>query len=272
MNIQASLAFAGFRQAIFGLAAVSEMPLREIMRAEAASALKGCANDTKVIEPDAAELRARVRLVRELGYSKAGSPGDVSINAGLRGPKGRLWLRSSTPRRGTGRPFRLAGQLDDSGTPSWENYHHTAGQWGNLTDAVADYGFKIRGALKAAVGAVGLTCQSWVQIADAIGKPLETVPGGRIAASKLARARAAIASNGQVYQNGRAREYQENRRFVLELANAYPNGVRADLDRILIKNIAGRARYYERNMSHGVFNSLSAAAKKYPGIAVRALS
>lgn len=263
MSATLQLDFAGFRKAITALQQFTPFNLRTIIRAEAGSILKACAAQTKVATKEQADLRARNEILRRLGYTQASVANDVSINTGVRGMVGRIWQRTKTGK------YKLAGRVSDSGRPRWEHKHFSALQWADIKDAVADFAAAIPRAIAAARGAIGLARQSWVQIADDFGTPLESVPGGRISAAGIAKARAAIASSGRAYRNGEAREYSTNRDFVLTMINRLPYGRQIELDAILARNINGRARYAQQNLARGVFDNLARIARAYPGLLVR---
>lgn len=270
MQARLDLDTRGFEQALTGLARMTARDLRTVIRAEAGSILKACAGDTKVATIKKTDQRSMRALIgpRGLDLSSARAPGDVTVNAGIRGPFGRVWVKSATPHRGTGRGFRLAGQLSRNGRFTPENYHWKNGTWTDITEAAQDVGAKIRQYLDTGRRAIGLARQSWVQIADAVGIRLESVPGGRISAAGIAKARAAIASTGRPYTNGTAREYGENREFVITLINRLPYGNKIALDRILARNVNARARYFEQNLARGVFDRISTIARAYPGLNV----
>lgn len=238
--------------------------LRTVIRAEAGSILKGCAGDTKVstfTRTDARSLKALVGP-RGLELTKGSTPGDVTVNAGVRGPFGRVWVKSAPNGRGTGRGYRMAGQISRNGTFKPENYHWRTPNWTDITEAVQDVAADIKRYLDQGRRAIGLGRQSWVQIADDIGIRLESVPGG------IAKARAAIAVTRQFHKNGLAREYGENREFFITLVNRLPYGRSKKLNEILVKNINARRRYFEENLSRGVFDRLHTIARAYPGLTV----
>jgi hypothetical protein len=260
----------GFAQALEEMAKATQAPLARVIRAEAASILKTWAGRTKVATVAAADRRATARGLRSLDLTDARLPGDISVNSGVRGPFGRIWVRSSDTRRGAGRPFRLAGTLSRSSYAlSAERYRWSRGTWVDIQEAAADVSFALRKAVPAARRAIGLARQSVVQIADHLGIRLEAVPGGGISAAGIAKARAAMASDGRSYVNGTGKEVQRATEFFITLVNRLPHGVQLGMDRTLAGVINGRVRYFEQNLRRGVFNSLAEVAKKYPGLSVR---
>jgi len=261
----------GFQAALTGLSKFSGRDLRHVIRAEAGSILKACAGQTKVATTAKTDKRSIRKLfgAKGLGLTSATKPGDVTINAGIRGSFGRVWVKSSEPHRGTGRGFRKAGFISKPGASFRpENYHWKNSTWGDINEAVDSVKATLKDAIEAGRRAIGLARQSWVQIADDVGIPLESVPGGDLSAAGIAKARAALASNKRPYINGQSREFADNRGYVIELINRLPYGTKIGLDRILAKNINARARFFEKNLETGVFNRLRDMARAYPGLTI----
>ena len=246
----------------------------EVLRGEAGIILKACAGRTKVTTVAKADQRSALRVLNKGGLDLTGSsgtqPGDITVNAGERGPFGRVWVRSSSQRRGTGRPFRLAGQINKSSfgfRP--ERYHWKKGTWIDIIEAAADVAYQMRKAIPAGRKAIGLARQSWVQIADSLGIRLEEVKGGgSLSVAGLTKARAAIASNGRTYVNGLSRQ-ERRARASITLINRYPAGRRMGMDATLRSVLIGRARYFEENFRRGVFGSIAKTAKAYPFLQVK---
>jgi len=262
MSATITIDAAGFKRAITSLAAFTPLTVRQVIRAEAGSILKACAGETKVATQAKTDTRSRLALMRKLELT--GQHG-VTVNAGVRGAFGAVFLRTSTGKwRRTHDPvFRpvagMTGKKD----------HYFEYDWRLLQDVIAQVRGGLPSFLAAGRAAVGLARQSWVQIADDFGTPLESVPGGRISASGIVKARSALATTKRPYQNGQAQEYSANRTFVLTLINRLPYGKKIGLDAILARNIRYRTRFFEENLSRGVFDSLTKIARAYPGLRIQ---
>lgn len=267
MSATFELDSSGFRRAIGGLAQFTGASVRHIIRAEAGSILKACVGDTKVATVADAEAGGRARAFYSItaGGQASTAYGKLTINSGRRGGiPGWMWHR--TP----GRKFQTAGLMNvNTGSFRWANIHFTDAVFNAMRQGAAAATAALQRLLPAARGSIGLARQSWVQIADDAGIHLEAVPGGRTSAAAIAKARRAIASTGVRHSNGAAREYVENKTFVLELINGLPYGRKIQLDSILAKNINGRARFFEENLSRGVFDSIAKIARAYPGLRIQ---
>lgn len=253
-----------FNQAMTGLQKSVGRPLRDVIRAEAGSILKTCAARTKVSTQERADLRSRNKVTRALGYSggfrsKADHP--VTVNSGRRGEAGRVFALKKDGSR-----FR---RTHNAGFAPL-NLHFKNKLWRDLQDAIADVRAGWQRAIPLGRKAIGLARQSWVQIADAVGIRLESVPGGALSAAGIAKARAAIASNGQSYANGSASDIATNSSYVISLVNRLPWCRRGKLDAILVGAMNGRANYFRQNVTRGVFQSMANTLRAYPGFKVAA--
>ena len=251
-------------RAFAALVKFSPLPLRGTLRAEAGAILKTCAGRTKVAKPAAITNRARLQAIKELGLghrraSTAGLGSEIGVNAGIRGPYGQIWRRTKK-RDGTWGLQRTHG-------PNFVplHRHFSKAVWTDLKEAVSDVRYAVDKKIPLAKKSAGLARQSWIQIADDIGIRLEDVPGGGISAAGLAKARAAIASDGVVYKNGQGAEFGAAQEFTIRLINNLPYARRARLDSVLAGAINGRVKFFQRNLSLGVFESLDKTLKAYPG-------
>lgn len=258
---------AGFRRALHGLARFTGADLSTVIRAEAGSILKACAGQTKVATIASARDRAVARSLNSITHRGRATPsyGYMTINSGQRGGEpGLMWYRTKQGR------FQLAGDMRlPSGSYRWSNLHFPNLDWPGMVEGAEKAARHLRDRVPAARQAIGLARQSWVQIADAIGIALESVPGGRLSAAGLAKARAAIASNRRSYVNGTGTEHTRAQTYFVELVNRLPYGTGIGLDRVLIRNVNARVRFFEQNLRRGVFDKLSTLARAYPGITVR---
>lgn len=262
---------AKFSESLRTIAKLQGFSEQTVTLAECGVILKSCAYRTKVAKPDATLLRTRTRVLRDAGLTKGNLT--ITINTGARGAAGRVWaLVGDGPKKGASakanrRAFLLAGQMSDDAqkfTPT--KFHFKNQRWWDIKFSTDEYSDKFRRALPLAKQSAGLARQSWVQIADDLGLILEDIPGGDpLSTAAIAKARAAIASNGRTYANGTAGQaYEANKSFFATLKNSLPYNVKAGLDRIMLGVLAGRAKFFEQNVERQVFASHSATVKAYP--------
>ena len=249
------------------MARLTELPLKKVIRAEAGSILKACAGDTKVASVEQVSGRARRRVIKELELNR----GDITINSGTSkrgaGTAGRIWAVSHGP-RAKHRQYRLAFY---NGNPVGvaNNIRFTTPDWIDIEEAKQDYVRKIKMALEAAKRSIGLARQSWIQIADSLNIRLESVPGGRLSASGIAKARRALAKDGHPYVNGVSVEAEVSDGYYVDLVNRFPAGGRIGFARILFNAIRNRQKHFERALEVGVFKSEEKVAQQFPGFYVK---
>lgn len=239
---------------------------KQVTLGEAGAILKTWAGRTKVATAENIEYRARKRALHDLGFTKKSGVGGITINTGTRGPSGLLWVETAGKR---GKPWRLAGRMDMQSFGFRPNdYHWKNGTWIDINEAIADSTIKIRQENQRGKQSVGLARQSVVQIADAAGIDLSRIPGGGISPTGVAKARAAIASNGNHYVNGTASQTEEKEagRFFITLINSLPYHAKTGMDATLAGVIAGRTGLYRRTFQNSAYKGIQSAARSYPWI------
>jgi hypothetical protein len=240
-------------------------------RAEAGVILKTWAGRTKVATQQKTDIRSRLRAIRELGLTGRDPGTNITINAGIKGAYGRVYLRTV---RGKWRRTHDANFKKVSGyRGQGSGDHYKDVDWIDIKEAIFDTARTVARMMPQGRRAIGLARQSVVQIADQLGIRLESVAGGgNLSGAGIAKARAAIASNGTRYQNGTAIISDTAKSFYLTLVNRYPKIGPLFMDRTLQGVIAGRIKYFERNLAEGTFLSASRAAKAYPYVEVLRLA
>lgn len=236
---------------------------KQIVLGEAGVVLKTCASRTKVATADQLQFGARVRTLRGLQLTGGGP---VTINAGIKGPFGQVYLKKKNSN--TGRGFAYRRTHDYNFQPL--NQHYTNDEWAVISAAIEATKAKIPDAIKKAGKSAGLARQSWILIADSLGIVLEAVTGGgSISTGAIHKAREAIAKNGVNRNNGISRQENQNGRFFVELINRLPYGDKLHLDNLLRAVIAGRSKYFATAVEKGFTGSLEQTFKMFPGWTVR---
>ena len=211
-----------------------------------------------------ADLRSRVKVMRDLGFTGGANNPDanVSISAGLRGPFGRVWLRKKN-----GQGWRRTHNANFTAI----NQHYKNAQWIDLQEAIDLASRWIQKTLPQVRAAIGLPAQSILQIADDLGLNLATVRGGTApSARKLELARNARAPNGRIFKDGLGIKTKSPGKFMLELINSNPLIGKLGMDRTLAGVLSGRVKYFETNVEKGVFQAQSRVARAYPWLQVAA--
>jgi hypothetical protein len=262
------LDIVGFERSVEALiksgAIAGSDPVKTVLRAEAGIILKTCAGRTKVATPEQATVRARVRSLHALDLNSK-SDSHMSITAGAKASAGygKVWRRIG---RGADGMMRLQQTHAGGFSPLWR--HYKDGDWRDIREGITDFISDINRRGPAAVKAIGLARQAWVQIADSLGIKLESVPGGGASPAALAKARDAIASNGRSYANGHGEQIGAAQEFIVRLINNYPKASAMKLDSVLVGVVNGRVKFFEKNMEKGVFSSAEKILRAYPGLRV----
>jgi hypothetical protein len=262
---------AKLSQAFHAIARNARVAGEQVLRGEAGIILKACAGATKVATAAQTTKRARLRYLRDEQLTGKNSMVPVTVTAGAkRGTVyGRVHLRTSTGywRRTHDAVFRPVAGMPSSRKKRGD--HYSDHDWLLLQSTIATVRAGIRPAVAAGKRTIGLARQSWVQIADSLGIRLETVRGGgTLSAGGIAKARAAIASNGSSYVNGLSRTERSQKNVILTLINRYPRNRKAKMDITLAKVLVGRLAFFEKNLRLGVFQSIAATARAYPYLRV----
>lgn len=239
---------------------------KQVTLGEAGAILKTWAGRTKVATAPVIEYRARKRALHDLDFTKKSGPGGITINTGTRGAAGRMWVETNGKR---GKPWRIAGKMDVVNlgfTPA--NVHWKNRDWIDVQEAAATAASGIRRESEKGKRSQGLARQSVIQIADAAGIDLTKIPGGGISPSGVAKARRAIASDGNAYINGTASQTEERNagRFFVTLINSLPYHAKAGMDSTLAGVIAGRTGLYRRTFQTSAYKGIQSAARSYPWI------
>lgn len=230
---------------------------KQIVLAEAGSILKACAAETPVADLQKVVSGAILRAFKAAGLT---GKGQVSVNAGVRGPFGRAFIQK---RGGAGEGYR---RTHDAGFAPI-NQHYSDKDWQVLKQVVDLADEKSARAAGRAPQSVALARGSWVRIADHAGIDLGLVPGGRISASAIAKARAAKAFRGAEVNNGTSVTLDEKGRFGVTLINRYPGGSSPKLafGRLLAFKVAGRAKFFQTAIRKGYDGSLEQTTKLFRG-------
>lgn len=264
LKLDAREVCGAYSQALRKMAALSGFDQRTVLRAEAGSVLKRWAGLTKVSTVGQAERSARARALYGITYKGKASAnaGFMTINSGARGgTPGWMWHRTAN------RKFQTAGVMNlSSGNYRWANIHFPNDDWVEMQRAAEQAGQALRTMVPRARQSVGLSRQSVVQIADALGIDLLRVPGQGISAAGVAKARAALASTGKAYRNGTGYSGGDDIRPYIDLISTLPYGRKIGHDRNLLTAINGRRRYFQESYFKGAFDSMKSAAAAFPNL------
>lgn len=255
--VDMSKATAAFAAGVNYMSRLTGLNRRQIVLGEAGSILKACAADTKVAAKDDVRKGATLRALRGAALTRGGQ---FTVNAGIRGPYGRVFMM----KKGGGAYRRTH---DENFKPL--NQHYKDSDWLALKQTVEMAKAKVRRARAKAAPSAALARGSWVRIADAAGIRLETVPGGRLSAAQISAARNATARRGAERNNGVAIVREEPLLFVVTLINRYPGAGRLGFQNMLAAKVSGRARFMITAVKKGFDGSALQMQRLFPGWTVK---
>lgn len=241
---------------------------RAVLLGEAGIILKTCAGRTKVVTDEQADRRTWAHILGKQGLDVTGAngtkAGDITVNAGIRGRFGRVWVKTRNGK------FKLAGQISPHGqsfTPM--NFHWRNATWTDIQEITEDVAIQSRRKLVRGRRAAGLARQSWVQIADELGIDLLRVKGGgSLSAAGIAKARSALATTGRSYRNGSGLVTGSDVNTQVTLINRLPYGIAIGFDRLLLGVMAGRVKFFAQSYAKGAFDTMTRTARAYPWLRV----
>lgn len=264
---------------------------RTVLTGFAGVVLKTWAGRTKVSTQDRVDRKSRLRAVKKFDLTRAENRGDVTVNSGFKkgAPFGRVWIKV---RKGNSRNNFLLALGPNFTQPGnavktiglargaksrvvngvfnmyGQNQSATTQQWvANVNKASEQVQTVLPGYIKRGRQSIGLSRQSVLQIADALGIDLLRVQGGgTISSAGIAKARAALASSGKYYRNGFGARGGDEVRAYIDILNRLPYGRKIGIDRTLLGVLAGQNKYFERSYAKGAFDSQRRAARAYPNL------
>ena len=267
IRFDGSKASAAYSAAFRRMAMLPGFDVAATLRAEAGVILKQWAGKTKVATKQTIARNARFIALKRLGATKGGAAGDVTINAGARGLEGLVWYQTKTSKGGGGK-FQLAGRMDSTGrfVSNWLHFKDAA--WRDINESVMDAEIAIRRENERGQRAAGLARQSVIQIADTLGIDLNSVSGRGVSSAGIAKARAAIASNGRAYRNGTGSQGEDGGKgkYYVHLLNTLPYNSKSGMDVELARILGGRAKFIQMSYAKGAFNSIAASQRAFPNV------
>jgi hypothetical protein len=267
-KLDATKITAEYSRALRRLGELSGFSPSQVLIGEAGIILKTCAGRAKVATQDKTDKRSRRALGKKYSLTKAQNWGDVSVNMGIKAGKlpGTVWKRVGK----SSAKFLAIGQMGSAwNSIRWRKLSgKKGGDWGKYTTSVEPVLNVIDNMdryVQRGRDSMGLSRQSWVQVADELGIQLETVQGGgTLSAQGIAKARAALASNGNRYKNGSGTLTQTEIKAQVKIINSLPYGIAIGMDKQLLSVLGGRAKFFQQAYAKGAFDSMGRAARLFP--------
>lgn len=272
-KLDASEVTAAYTAAFRRLRALTGFDTKAVLRAEAGSILKAWAATVKVKTEEMIERSARTSIGKRMGIISAskdgvGNPYGITVNTGAQklDTRGNVWFRTRNKK------FQLVGHITSGGSFITEHKHYRAQDWALIKSGAQQYASQLKVRLPMVKKSAGLGRQSVIQIADSLGIDLLQVEGGRLSAAAISKARAAIASTGNNYQNGKGTQGGDDNSAYVELLNTLPYNTKAHttegkgMDNALLWVIRHRSEYIKKSYEKGAFDSMAKTMKAFPNV------
>jgi hypothetical protein len=256
MMIRAETDLSGLSAMVRDMRRLTGASYESVVKETARGVLRLAANYTPTAKP--AEEKRKAEAIVKRRYNTYGG-GAVGKEA-----KG-VYPRISRTKTG-GKAWWITGP---------GKYHEMLGPWrwpdamwadytAEENDRIQDLAVTLKDYPAARVRAIGITKQSWLQIGDALGiSPL--------GCTGEAKARAAISAKRGGWPTSTGTETESGPLYFVELINRMPLLVdgsgKMDGSAILQRAIRAREKAFEIELQKGVFDSMDAISKRYPGLA-----
>lgn len=260
-----------FNESLDALAKGLNMSVNKALPYHTASVWKTAMNRTKTLKVKAVDRAAKVRALNDIGLSSKQTRGDsasTSINLGIRGDYGRVFVQLRTPngkRRfvKTHDP-RFSRNLVSSRTGKPVNLRKDYLQSANAD--VAEFKAAYRDRLATAKNTTHFGKQSFISALNDLqlltGVNWMDVPPKRVPG--LAKILKATDRNGKSWKNGYAAiRIKDPKRLTIEMENHFPSDA-AKVAQSIQSAIASRKAAIDREMRTGVFKDMEKVAQRYP--------
>jgi hypothetical protein len=178
---------------------------------------------------------------------------------------GLIWFRAR--QEGVGSHWRPIGEWVPPFGFRKTGWHVSGAEWAIAKKLWDGEQNEARESVQAALAARGLTMQSWVQIIDAIGVPLEQAPPRSARVGTWVRE--ARARHGAIRTGFATAAPQGDYRFGVEVRNRNRMAIKFDGAGKLARAIRVRQRAYWQAVRVGAFDTTQGIARLYPGLVVR---
>jgi hypothetical protein len=232
---------------------------------EMAAAVRICASGVKITTEKKIKDQVRRRYMAKF-ETGAGLMSDTKRDTWFREPAGG-WVpvgHDALPRQTVMSGPQSGKRMSGTAARGWRVSSYVWSAAVAANDARLAY---IKAQIPARLKARYLGLQSWVQIGDAMGIDLNSVPP-KTKNIKIQDARDALDRKGKRYRNGTSFEGENAGRYSLTITNDSPVEVNKEGQARLSAALDRRAKAFENNVKHKVFDDMKARMARYPGMFV----
>ncbi len=255
-----------FTDAMQALAKISGKPYAEIIKREMASACRIVAGGLKITPEKTIRTQVTKRFMAKF-ETEAGQISDTRRDTWFREEGDDTWIpvgHDALPRMTVKTGPQAGKKLTGTASRGWRVSGFV---WGASVGANAKRLSYIAATIPKRLRARFLKLQSWVQIGAAMGIDLNTVPP-QTKQIKTDEARDAADRKGRTYRNGTAMVEVNGANAEVTIRNECGPEIATSGQVKLNGALNRRAKAFENNLAHGVFQDIKARCARYPGIFV----
>lgn len=230
-------------------------PMEEVTTSEAISILQTCLDRTELTPASKIKESVKTKFNQ---YSQSGRFGTRSEGSfpkvSICSRNGNIWL--GVPRPSSGAFSRTRGRAGGGVWHLVNKHYERDDDWGLFQQMMRDL-IKHRVELtKEWLARRGMPRASWNWIAEDLGA---TLRAAAVVLNATVRGRA-------LKEVGKASRKKDSNGFSITMTNSSIASMRKDAAGILERTLAGRVKYFEKNLEKGVFDSMKNVERAYPNL------
>lgn len=253
--ITSSIDVSGMESVLRQISTMTRRPMREVTTAEALSILQTCLDRTEITPASKIKDKLKTKFNQYSATGKFGTRSDGSF------PKitscsrnGNVWL--GLPRPSSGAFSKTRGRR---GGGVWylasKNYLRDQ-DWNTFQELTRDQLKDLKKLTTEWIARRGLPKATWYFAGEALGAALKA---SAVVIKSTLRGRAPK-------ELGTAVKKETSEGFTITVRNSSIASMRKDAEGILQRAVAGRAKYFQKNLEKGVFDSMKNVERAYPNL------
>jgi len=253
--ITASVDIRGMETVLSRIAVLTMRPMEEVTTAEALSILQTCLDRTELTPASKIKETVKTKFNQ---YSQSGRFGTRSEGSfpkvSICSRNGNIWLGVQRPSRGA---FSRTRGRYGNGVWHLVNKHYERDEdWNLFQDMMKERIERMKKLTKEWLARRGMPRASWNFIAQELGA---TLRAAAVVLNATVRGRA-------MKEVGKASRKKSADGFSITMTNSSIASMKKDAAGILERTVAGRVKYFEKNLEKGVFDSMKNVERAYPNL------
>lgn len=253
--ITTAIDVSGMETVLRQISAMTMRPMREVTTSEALSILQTCLDRTELNKASDIERNLKTKFNQ---YSQDGRFGTRSNGSfpkiSIASRNGNVWLGLARPSSGA---FSRARGRRGGGVWHLVNKHYERNDdWNLFQEMTRDRLGKLKKMTTEWIARRGMPKASWYWMAENIGYELKAAA---VVINAAVRGRA-------LKEVSSAEKKEDTNSFTIVCRNSSIAAIKKDAAGILERTVAGRVKYFEKNLEKGVFESMKTVERSYPNL------